>query len=143
MVVVLNLQLHYNQTNTNTIPLGTPMTKESICQNIQVDENKYKHLLKLNKQLEQIANKMLLKLDTVSSADSNIEKNVINKKSNIKSLLDKIKRQEVDKKTQQINIIHRQQQDSHTVYMSNNYHMIAWGLLVVTISGFSISALLK
>ena len=60
-------------------------------------------------------------------------------------MLKKIKkeRQEVDKKTQQINIIHKQHQDSHTVYMSNNYHMIAWGLLVVTISGISISALLK
>ena len=58
------------------------------------------------------------------------------KKSSIKSLLEKIKkeRQEVEKKKQHINIIHRQQQDSATVYMSNNYHMIAWGLLVIAIS---------
>ena len=129
----------------NAIPLGSPMTKESICQNIKVDENKYKQLLKLNKQLEMIAHKLLLKLNAVSIADANIEKDIMTRKSSIKSLLQKIKkeRQEVDKKKEQINIIHRQQQDSHTVYMSNNYHMIAWGLLVVAISGLSISALLK
>ena len=88
---------------------------------------------------------MLLKLDTVSTADSNIGKDVMTKKSSIKSLLGKIKKekQEVDEKTQHINIIQRQKQDSHTVYMSNNYHMIAWGLLVIAISGYSVSALLK
>ena len=56
----------------NAIPLGTPMTQESICQNIKVDEQKYKQLLKLNKQLENIAHKMLIKLNTVAVEDSNI-----------------------------------------------------------------------
>ena len=67
------------------------------------------------------------------------------KKSSVKSLLEKIKkeRQEVDKKTQQIDIIHRQHQDSHTVYMSNNYHMVAWGLLVIAITGYTLPLLLK
>jgi hypothetical protein len=127
------------------IPLGTPMTQESICQNIKVDTMKYKQLLKLNKQLEKAAQKILLKLDTVFSADSNIEKDIRSKKSSIKSLLQKIKkeRQEVNKQTQRINIINKQHQDSHIVYMSNNYHMIAWGLLVTVIGGYSVSALLK
>ena len=67
------------------------------------------------------------------------------KKSTIKSLLEKIKkeRKSVERKKQKFNIIHRQQEDSHTLYMSNNYHMMAWGLLVVAVAGFTIPVLLK
>lgn len=132
-------------TEYNAIPLGDPMTKESICQNINVDSTKYKNLLKLNKQLESAANKILLKLNTVASSDLNTEKDIMSKKSSIKSLLEKIKkeRKAVDKQKQLYNIRHRQHEDSHTVYMSNNYHMIAWGLLVLAIGGFSIPVLLK
>lgn len=129
----------------NAIPLGEPMNKESICQHINIDDRKYKHLLKLNKQLESTAHKMLLKLDSIISKDINTEQDIMSKKSSIKSLLEKIKteRKIVDKKTQQDNIIYKQLQDSHTVYMSNNYHMIAWGLLVLAFSGITIPLLLK
>ena len=129
----------------HAIPLGEPMNKESICQHINVDDRKYKRLLKLNKKLEAIANKMLLKLESIASVDINTEKDIMSKKSNIKSLLEKIKKERkvIDKKKQQHNIIHKQLQDSHTVYMSNNYHMIAWGLLVIAISGYTLPLLLK
>ena len=133
-----------NSEEYNSIPLGEPMTKESICQNINVDDRKYKNLLKLNKQLESLANKILLKLNTVASRNINTEKDIMYKKSTIKSLLEKIKkeRKSVERK-QKFNIIHRQQEDSHTLYMSNNYHMMAWGLLVVAVAGFTIPVLLK
>tara|TARA_Y100000741_G_C18261691_1_gene560722 strand:+ start:3534 stop:5039 length:1506 start_codon:yes stop_codon:yes gene_type:complete len=129
----------------NAIPLGDPMTKESICQHINVDDKKYKRLLNLNKQLEIVANKILLKLDSVAGDDLNKEKNIMSKKSSIKSLLNKIKKERkiIDNKKQNANIIYKQQEDSHTLYMSNNYHMIAWGLLVLAITGFSIPVLLK
>ena len=129
----------------NAIPLGEPMNKESICQHINIDDRKYKHLLKLNKQLESIAHKILIKLETIASVDINTEKDIMSKKSNIKSLLEKIKkeRKAVDKKKHIYDIVYKQQQDSHTVYMSNNYHMVAWGLLVLAIAGFTIPVLLK
>jgi len=127
----------------SNVPTGSPMTNDGICLNISINEQDYTKLLKLNKQLQVLAAKIVHALDILISKDSETETEIRTKKSSIHAFLKNLKkeRKDFDKNKQLINTMKYQSEDSHVRYVSNKYHMIAWGLLVVGFGGFTIHQL--
>jgi len=127
----------------SNVPNGPPMTNDGICLNISVNESDYKELLKMNKELQVLAAKIVNALDRLISTDSETETEIRTKKSSIHTFLKNLKkeRKNFDKNKHLIKTMKHMSEDSHVSYVSNKYHMIAWGLLVVGVGGFTIHQL--
>ena len=127
----------------SNVPTGSPMTNDGICLNISINEQDYTKLLKMNKQLQVLAAKIVNELDTLISKDSETETEIRTKKSSIHAFLKNLKkeRKNFDQNKHLIKTMQYQSEDSHVSYVSNKYHMIAWGLLVVGVGGFTIHQL--
>ena len=125
------------------VPTGSPMTVDSICLNISVNESDYIKLLNMNKQLQVLAANIVKQLDALISKDSETETEIRSKKSSIRGFLKNLKaeRKNFDQNQQLLKTMKYQSEDSHVSYVSNKYHMIAWGLLVVGVGGFTIHQL--
>jgi hypothetical protein len=125
------------------VPTGSPMTEDSICLNISVNESDYIKLLNMNKQLQVLAANIVKQLDALISKDSETEEDIRSKKSSIRGFLKNLKaeRKNFDQNQQLLKTMKYQSEDSHISYVSNKYHMIAWGLLVVGVGGFTIHQL--
>ena len=132
-----------DDTKYSNVPSGPSMTNDGICLNIAVNEQDYTKLLKMNKELQVLAAKIVHALDILISKDSETETEIRTKKSSIHAFLKNLKkeRKSFDKNKQLINTIKYQSEDSHVRYVSNKYHMIAWGLLVVGVGGFTVHQL--
>ena len=127
----------------SNVPNGPPMTNDGICLNISVNESDYKELLKMNKELQVLAAKIVNALDRLISTDSETETEIRTKKSSIHTFLKNLKkeRKNFDKNKHLIKTMKHMSEDSHVSYVSNKYHMIAWGLLVVGVGGFTVHQL--
>jgi hypothetical protein len=125
------------------VPTGPTMTLDSICLNISVNEHDYTKLLKMNKKLQVLASKIVNELDTVISKDSEMETNIRSKKSTIHKFLNNLKkeRKNFDENKHLLKTMKHQSEESHVSYVSNKYHMIAWGLLLVGVGGFTVHQL--
>ena len=119
------------------------MSEHSICNNIGIVEADYIKLIKLNTRLTHLSNTISQKLSDIVTADEIMENTIREKKSQIRNVLKnlKIERKNFDKNQRLVKTMQYQSEDSHINYVSNKYHMMAWGLLVVGVTGFTIHQL--
>ena len=123
----------------SNVPTGSPMTNDGICLNISVNEQDYTKLLKMK--IKSCSEKYIVFYSI--SKDSETETEIRTKKSSIHAFLKNLKkeRKNFDQNKHLIKTMQYQSEDSHVRYVSNKYHMIAWGLLVAGVGGFTVHQL--
>ena len=121
------------------------MTLESVCLDISIDEQDYTRLLQMNNRLQVLAAKIVAGLDTLTNNDAEKETDIRSKKSQLHQFLSTLKneRKNFDKNQNVLKNMKYLSDESHVSYVSNNYHMIAWGLLVTGVGGFTIYQLVS
>lgn len=127
----------------SNVASGSPMTPDSMCLHISVDEQDYSRLLQMNNRLQVLASKIVTGLDALINNDAEMETDIRSKKGQLHQFLSTLKHERInfDKNNKLLKDMKYLSDESHVSYVSNNYHMIAWGLLVAGVGGFTIHQL--